>query len=116
MSTTLVLDTTFSVENHNFNIYMVLYISQNGEISPLPSNQKPLRGCNRTHCRILKWSKYTTLGNPAAKLCGKPLNIDVNNVEKDKKERDKNLPPHIQPFLRVSTKIFYILEGGGCFG
>ena len=36
--------------------------------------------------RIMKGSKHTAPGNPAAKLCGKPINIDVTNIGKDKRE------------------------------
>ena len=53
------------------------------------------RGCNRTWRRILKGSDYTAPGEPTAKLCGKPLNIDVTNLEKAKRilKWSKHTPP-----------------------
>ena len=38
-------------------------------------HQKTPGGCNRTWRRILKGSEHTAAGDPAAKLCRKPLNI-----------------------------------------
>ena len=40
------------------------------------------RGCNRTWHGIPKGSKHTAPGDPAAKRWGKPLNIELTNVEK----------------------------------
>ena len=40
-------------------------------------------------------SEYTTPGDPAVKLCGKPLNIDVTNAEKAKKGKENNFPPSV---------------------
>ena len=42
---------------------------------PPPTHQKPPGGCNRTWRRIPKGSEHTAPGDPAAKLCRKPLNI-----------------------------------------
>jgi ATP phosphoribosyltransferase regulatory subunit HisZ len=39
---------------------------------------------NKTWRRISKESEHTAPGDSAAKLCGKPLNIDLTNVEKEK--------------------------------
>ena len=72
--------------------------TQNGQISPiffLPHSSETPGWCNRTWRRIPKGSEHTTTGDPAAKLCGMPLNIDVTNVEKDKKKI----------FLQVSKKV-----------
>ena len=35
------------------------------------------RGCSRTWHGIPKGSEHTAPGDPAAKLCGMPLNVDV---------------------------------------
>ena len=40
------------------------------------------RGCNRTWHGIPKGSEHTAPGDPAAKRWGKPLNIELTNVEK----------------------------------
>ena len=60
-----------------------LYLIERFPQFSLPPNSSETPGkCRRTWCRILKGSKHSTPSDHIAKLCGKPLNIDVIYVKK----------------------------------